>query len=306
MIPKNHPVVMELYTPQNQLYERIIKITSLNGFYDFRTATSKDAPTGNWRAKIKLGGSVFEKVLKIEAIKPNRLKIDLDFHKPFLTDNKKSKGDLEVKWLHGAIAGNLKADVELKLTKGSTAFKQFKDYVFDDPSKEFTSEEKIIFDGKLDVNGEVVVQPNFQVQKNAPGMLKAHFKIRAFEKGGDFSVNRINIPYSPYRGYVGIKVPKGNGWNGALYSNENNLIPIVTVDENGKLVDRKNLKIEIYDVYWRWWWERSDQDNLSRYVANRNKNLIKTTTISTKNGKAIYELNFGGDYYGRKFIKVID
>ena len=306
VIPKNHPVVMELYTPQNQLYERIIKITSLNGFYDFRTATSKDAPTGNWRAKIKLGGSVFEKVLKIEAIKPNRLKIDLDFHKPFLTDNKKSKGDLEVKWLHGAIAGNLKADVELKLTKGSTAFKQFKDYVFDDPSKEFTSEEKIIFDGKLDVNGKAVVQPNFQVQKNAPGMLKAHFKIRAFEKGGDFSVNRINIPYSPYRGYVGIKVPKGNGWNGALYSNENNLIPIVTVDENGKLVDRKNLKIEIYDVYWRWWWERSDQDNLSRYVANRNKNLIKTTTISTKNGKAIYELNLGGDYYGRKFIKVID
>ncbi|MCD6543634.1 MAG: hypothetical protein J7K34_03920, partial [Flavobacteriaceae bacterium] len=306
VIPKNHPVVMELYTPQNQLYERIIKTTSLNGFYDFRTATSKDAPTGNWRTKIKLGGSVFEKILKIEAIKPNRLKIDLDFHKPFLTDNKKSKGDLEVKWLHGAIAGNLKADIELKLTKGSTAFKQFKDYVFDDPSKEFTSEEKIIFDGKLDANGKAMIQPDFQIQKNAPGMLKAHFKIRAFEKGGDFSVNRMSIPYSPYRGYVGIKVPKGNGWNGALYSNENNLIPIVTVDENGKLVNRKNLKIEIYDVYWRWWWERSDQDNLSRYVANRNKNLIKTATISTKNGKAMFALNLGGDYYGRKFIKVID
>ena len=306
VIPENHPVVMELYTPQNQLYERIIKTSSLNGFYDFRTATSKDAPTGNWRTKIKLGSSVFEKTLKIEAIKPNRLKIDLDFHKPFLSNNKKSKGDLEVKWLHGAIAGNLKADVELKLTKGSTAFKQFKDYTFDDPSKEFTSEEKIIFDGKLDANGKAIVQPDFQVQKNAPGMLKAHFKIRAFEKGGDFSVNRMSVPYSPYRGYVGIKVPKGNGWNGALYSNETNIIPIVTVNENGKLVDRKNLKIEIYDVYWRWWWERSDQDNLSRYVANRNKNLIKTATISTKNGKAMYELNLGGDYYGRKFIKIID
>ena len=104
------------------------------------------------------------------------------FTKPFLSNNKKSKGDLEVKWLHGAIAENLKVDVELKLTKGSTAFKQFKDYTFDDPSKEFTSEEKIIFDGKLDTNGKAIVQPDFQVQKNAPGMLKAHFKIRAFEK----------------------------------------------------------------------------------------------------------------------------
>ena len=306
VIPKNHPVAFELYTPQNQLYERKIKTTSLNGFYDFRTATSKDAPTGNWRAKIKLGGSVFEKVLKIEAIKPNRLKINLDFHEPFLSDNKKSKGDLEVKWLHGAVAGNLKADIELNLTKGSTVFKEFKGYVFDDPSKEFMSEEKIIFDGKLDANGKVIVKPDFQVQKNAPGMLNAHFKIRAFEKGGDFSINSMNISYSPYRGYVGLKIPKGNGWNGALYSNESNLIPIVTVDENGELIDRKNLKIEIYDVYWRWWWERADEDNLSRYVANRNKNLIKTATISTKNGKAMYELNLDGNYYGRKFIRIID
>ena len=306
VIPKNHPVIMELYTPQNQLYERKIKTTSLNGFYDFRTTTTKDAPTGNWRAKVKLGSSVFEKVLKIETIKPNRLKIDLDFHKPFLSDNKKSKGSLEVKWLHGAIARNLKADVELKLTKGSTVFKQFNEYTFDDPSKEFSSEENIIFNGKLDANGKAVIIPDFQVQKNAPGMLNAHFRIRAFEKGGDFSVNRMSIPYSPYRSYVGIKVPKGNGWNGALYSNETNLIPIVTVNENGKLIDIKNLKIEIYDVYWRWWWERSDQDNLSRYVANRNKNLIKTATISTKNGKAMFALNLDGDYYGRKFIKVID
>ena len=55
---------MELYTPQNQLYERKIKTSSLSGFYDFRTATSKDAPTGNWRTKIKLGSSVFEKNIK--------------------------------------------------------------------------------------------------------------------------------------------------------------------------------------------------------------------------------------------------
>lgn len=305
-IPQNHPVVFELYTPQNQLYDRKTRTTSLNGFYDFRTSTLQDAPTGNWRAKVKLGASVFEKVLKIEAIKPNRLKINLDFHQKFLSDNKKSKGDLEVKWLHGAIAANLKADIEMNLSKGSTVFKEYKDFIFDDPSKEFTSEGKIIFDGKLDAKGNAIVQPNFQVQKNAPGMLKAHFNIRAFEKGGDFSVNRMSIPYSPYRGYVGIKVMKGKGWNGALYSDEPNIIPIITVNEHGKLVDRKNLKIEIYNVYWRWWWERSDQDNLAHYVANRNKNLIKTATISTTKGKAMFELNLKGNHYGRKFIKVID
>ncbi|RUA11836.1 MAG: hypothetical protein DSY82_02795 [Flavobacteriia bacterium] len=306
LLPKDHPVVFEFYTPHNQLYKRIVSKKSINNFYNFKTATSADDETGFWKAKVKIGNSVFEKTIRIETVKPNRLKIKLDFHKPYLSNQSRNIGDLQVKWLHGAIAGNLKVDIELNLVPAKTAFKQFKDYVFDDPSKEFYAEQKMIFEGKVDANGKAKVDPKISVQKNAPGMLNAFFKIRAFEKGGEFSVDRSSILYSPYRGYVGIKVPEGKGWNGALYSNEPNMISIVTVDEKGNPVDRKGLKIEIYDVYWRWWWERSDEDNLSRYVANRNKNLIKTATINTKNGKALYELNFHKNLYGRKFIRVID
>ncbi|MBL4586430.1 MAG: hypothetical protein JKX84_05155, partial [Flavobacteriales bacterium] len=306
VLPKNHPVVFELYTPQQQLFERKVRTTSVNGFYDFRTATAKDAPTGNWLAKVKLGGSTFTKTIKIESIKPNRLKIKIDFGADILTDASKPKGNLEVKWLHGAIADNLKVDVEMNLTKGSTSFKKYPEYAFDDPSKEFSAEEKMVFEGKIDADGKAVVQPNIQVQKNAPGMLRASFKIRAFEKGGDFSVDRFSIPYSPYRGYVGLKIPEGDGWNGALYSNEPNLIPIVTVDENGNPVNRKGVKIEIFDVYWRWWWDRSSGNDLARYVGNNSRNLIKSATIDTKNGKAIYELDLGERLYGRKFIRVTD
>ena len=104
-------------------------------------------------------------------------------------------------------------------------------------------EEKIVFEGYLDSEGEATVVPSIHVSDNAPGMLKAYFKVRAFEKGGNFSVNSFSVPYSPYRGYVGLKIPEGPGWNGALYSNEPNVIPIITVDEYGKPVDRENLKI---------------------------------------------------------------
>ena len=149
VLPAKHPVVFELYTPQQQLFERIVRTTSVNGFYDFRTATETDDPTGNWLAKVKVGGSEFTKTIKIEAIKPNRLKIEMDFDSEILTNTSKSNGNLEVKWLHGAIAGNLKADVEMNLTKGSTAFKKYSDYQFDDPSKEFSTQEKMVFDGSL-------------------------------------------------------------------------------------------------------------------------------------------------------------
>ncbi len=306
VLPANHPVVFELYTPQQQLFERIVKTTSVNGFYDLRTVTGKDAPTGNWLAKVKVGGSTFTKTIKIETIKPNRLKIKIDFGTELLTNTTETKAEMEVKWLHGAVADNLKADVEMNLTQASTSFENYKDYKFDDDAKSFNPEEKMVFEGKLDADGKTIVKPIIQVQGSAPGMLRASFKIRAFEEGGDFSVDRFSMPFSPYRGYVGVKMPSGDAWSGAIYSNEPNQIPIVTVDENGNPVDRKGLKIEIYDVYWRWWWERNSDNDLGTYVSNSSKHLIKSATIDTKNGKAIYELNFGERHYGRKYIRVTD
>jgi uncharacterized protein YfaS (alpha-2-macroglobulin family) len=305
VIPETHPVVMELFTPENQLFSRKVKTSSVNGLYDFRMKTDAESPTGNWLAKVKVGGSTFTKTIKIEAIKPNRLKIKLDFGSEILRSNIKT-GELSVKWLHGAIAKGLKADIEMTLVKGSTKFDGFDGYSFDDPSKEFESEEQKVFEGRLNQEGIATVYPKIKVKKSAPGMLKAQFKTRAFEAGGDFSIDSYVMKYSPYDGYVGLKIPEGEGWNAALFSNEKNLINIATVDEEGNPVNRSNVKIEIYDVRWRWWWERSNDFDLANYVSRSSNNKIKTDYVDTKNGKAIYELNVGDEYWGRRFIRVTD
>ncbi|NPD86765.1 hypothetical protein HNS38_18525 [Lentimicrobium sp. L6] len=305
-LPLNHPVVFELYTPRQQLFYRTVSNNSVGGIYDFRTATSADAETGMWRAKVKVGGAVFTKNLRIEAIKPNRLKVKLDFGTPLLAKDKTIKGEIEVKWLHGAIASDLKTDVEMKLSPYKKAFPKYDGYSFQDKSRSFYSEAEMVFDGQVNEDGIAEMQPKINVGDHAPGMLKANFKIRAFEKGGDFSVNRMSIPYSPYSSYVGVKIPEVKGWNGALYSDEDQMIPIVTVDENGNPVDRKGLKIEIYNIYWRWWWERSSDNDLAHYVSNRHEYLLKSETIDTKDGKAQYKMNLGGQLYGRKYIRVVD
>jgi predicted ribonuclease YlaK len=60
-------------------------------------------------------------------------------------------------------------------------------------------------------------------------MLKANFTVRAFEEGGNFSIDRFSLPYSPYNSYVGIKVPEGNNrWTRTLSSDSNHIIRIVT------------------------------------------------------------------------------
>ncbi len=301
-LPKEHPVVLSLYSPDNQLYYRKVLNKSVNNFYDFRTATSADAPTGNWLASFKVGGANFSKSLKIETVKPNRLKIKLDFNNEILHSNTHS-GTLIAKWLHGAPASNLKAIVEMKLSQGHTTFKGFEAYTFDDASKRIYSESKTIFEGKLNADGNAKIPIDISIDE-APGMLRANFKTRVFENGGDFSIDRFSLPYSPYKSYVGVKIPKGKGWNDALYSDETNLIPIVTVDEFGKPIDIHKLKIDVYEISWHWWWQRDSDEDLGRYVRSHSSSKILTDYISTHNGKAIYKLKFPSETWGRKYIKI--
>ena len=303
----DQPVTFELFNPDNQLYKRKVKTHSLNGFYDFRTNTEISDPTGNWRAQVKVGGATFSKILKIETVKPNRLKIKLDFNKQdIIYSDSDQKGDLSVTWLHGAVAKQLQTDVEMSLSSGKTSFENYFGYHFDDPSKNFSARDEIIFDGSTDDKGVASFDPNISVKETAPGMLKVNFKTRVFEKGGDFSVTNQKIKYSPFTSYVGVKVPEGEGWNGAIYSNENNIIPIATVDSKGNPVSKQNLKVEVYDIRWRWWWERDDYDDLSRYVSNNSSSLLISEKINTVNGKANFNLNFEDNLYGRKFIKITD
>ena len=66
---------------RGQFYTKMISTQGMNGFYTFDVPTQATDPTGLWNAYIKVGGTTFHKGLRIETIKPNRLKINLAFPK---------------------------------------------------------------------------------------------------------------------------------------------------------------------------------------------------------------------------------
>ncbi len=209
VLPDNHPVTFELRNPQGQLAKRIVKSAGMNGFYNFNTTTNRDAPTGMWSATVNVGGSRFYKNIRIETVKPNRLKLNLDYESEILSkEDEEKSGTLTVRWLHGAKARNLKARVTVTLNSIHTKFENYKDYVFEDWTKKFYSEDKVIFDKRIDDLGEAKVKSDLGSYSNAPGMLKANFMVRAFEEGGDFSTDFFSKTYAPYEKFVGIKLPE--------------------------------------------------------------------------------------------------
>ncbi|QCX02087.1 hypothetical protein FGM00_18930 [Aggregatimonas sangjinii] len=305
-LPPNHPVKLELLDPYNKVVHREINKSGLNNFFTFDIQTDENAPTGNWLAKVSVGGASFTKTLKIETIKPNRLKIKTDFDAEVLSGAKPIRGDMEVKWLHGAIAKNLKADVTAKFNTMTTTFKTFPGYIFDDPTRGFSVEDQVVFDGRIDAEGKASFSMNPQLSMKAPGMLKAAFMTKVYENGGDFSTDVFTKPYSPYDTYIGLNVPKGDKTRGMLLTDVKHKFEVVSVDENGKAKATKNLKVSVFKVNWRWWWDTS-ADNLSSYSSSEYRNLIFEKTISTdQSGKGSFDFELKYPDWGRYIVRVED
>ncbi len=304
-LPSGHPVKLEITDPVGKLVYRKISIDNINHFYNFKVPTSTDYKTGNYNAKVSVGGASFNKSLKIETVKPNRLKLKINFEDDILTNNKPLKGNLDVAWLHGAPAKNLKAEVKAKFSSTSTSFKGYKNYVFNDPTRNFNSEETNVFEGNLDENGVAKINSELNIGKNAPGMLNAQFLVRAFENGGDFSLDAFTMPYAPYESFVGLQSPKGNNY-GSYFTDENHTFDVATVTSEGQPIARKNLEVKVYKIEWRWWWN-SSYDNLSRYTSSRYHRPVQNFLVNTDtSGKANFKLKIPENERGRYLIRIVD
>ncbi|ALJ05707.1 hypothetical protein APS56_11475 [Pseudalgibacter alginicilyticus] len=304
-LPKEHPVKMEITDPNGKLIYKNLTSDQLNNFFKFTVPTSTEDKTGNYNAKVSVGGATFYKGLKIETVKPNRLKIKVDFENEILTSKAPLKGTLDVKWLHGIPGKNLKAEIKAKFSASNTGFKNYKDYVFNDPTSQFEAEEINVFEGKVNEEGLATINNKLQVKNNAPGMLNVQFLVRAFENGGDFSIDAFTKQYAPYESFVGLKSPKGNDY-GSFFTDENQTFNVVVVDANGKPIKRNNLEVKIYKIEWRWWWN-SSYDNLSNYVSSNYHRPYTTSKINTDaNGKASFNINVPENDRGRYLIRVID
>jgi uncharacterized protein YfaS (alpha-2-macroglobulin family) len=304
-LPKSHPIKFRLNDPNGKtVYQTVQKTNELN-HYAFTVPTSADAPTGNWEAMVSVGGAKFYKSIKIETIKPNRLKIKNNFSRKTLSSSYPNTSNLEVTWLHGAIAKNLNVEMQAKFSQQSTTFKGYEKFTFDDLVRQFNTEEINVFSGKLNENGKASVNIEPKLQGQAPGMLRASFITKVYEEGGDFSTDVISTTYSPYKTYVGIKSPEPNKY-GMLETRTNNRFDIVTVDENGKPKAVRNLEVKVYKVEWRWWWDASS-DNLSNYNSSNATTSYKTFVINTdSSGRGSVQFSLTDEEWGRYLIRVSD
>lgn len=301
-LPGGHPVHFELYNPKEQRIDEQTATLGDRGFVTFTSITPDDAITGNYRAQVRIGSAIFTRIIKVETVKPNRLKIKLDF--PYTIaggDNRTIRGAMKVSWLNGSTAKDLKSTVDLLLRPVKTTFDKYGQYNFDDPASQFWFDSQTIFDGSINSSGEAVVSFTPGDELNAPGMLNAIFTTKVFEKGGDASINQTVLPYAPYSEFVGMNIPALGATGRMLYTDRQNEVRLVTVDKNGKPV-KSEVKIDVYKLDYRWWWE-SDEEYLGSFISRDRKSNIFSETVTTAGGEGKVSFTIGKEQWGRYLVR---
>jgi len=304
-LPPNYPIRFELRGPRGQLQERRTTTENDHYVYPLHFATKRDAPTGIWQATVQAGGATFRKSLRIETVKPNRIKLELDFGKERLSAaDEPLRPNLQANWLHGAPAGGLRAKVEAELSAADTQFEGFSGFEFDDPARRIRAAVRTVYEGRLDASGQAQLRFLLANQQQMPGRLDANFKLRVFEKGGDFSTSRRSLPYDPYESYAGIRLPENDYGSKRLEVGERSPIRFAAVNARGEKVANRKLNVGLYRIEWRWWWDQG-QDEVSRYNTGTHYGAEQQTVVTT-NAKGEAEWNLEVEEWGRYMVRVCD
>lgn len=304
-IPKNYPITLDLSNPQGQIVHHEVNTKETNRMYTFHIKTEPTAPTGHWQAAFKVGGARFYKDIRIETILPNRLKINVDFEDEKIISNANNcKGKINVMWLHGAIGTNLQTTIDASYSPSETVFIGFEKYDFNDITTNFYAETQQILDTKTNELGENNF--NFQINKELQfsGLMNIDFKVKSYENGGTASSYIASIPFSPYKSYIGLAVPKSKNKSAFVYeTNSNQKIEIANVTEDGTPIKSNTIEINVYKLDWHWWYDNSDKNLYMDF-----NSATPTHTINTKiiQGKGNFNLKIDNENWGRYLVRIKD
>ena len=302
-LPERLPIKLTFSDPNGKVMQQIVKNSNPQNHYLFTLHTHPEALTGNWSCQVNVGASTYSKTIKIETIKPNRLKINNSLTDKFIS-NQGQNATLQVDWLQGVPANEVKVIVTGKLYPKSNPFKGYESYTFHNTSFPPTSQEISVFEGQTDEKGSASFFFQPKKLQNASQMLKVNFLTQANEQGGDFSTDVTSATYSPYASYVGIKplAPNTEDYQTGKVTKFQTLV----VSEEGKPIAGRKVKLLAYKVEKSWWWDVSEY-NISTYNSSPSQGLAFTKEATTHtDGKATFDIQIKDDQAGRYFFLVED
>jgi len=276
--------------------------TSANGMFSLDIPTDLNAPTGEWQATIKSGGNEWNHYLRVETVKPNRLKNTLELPKKFSGKEIKIKETFKSMYLFGTPAAGLKANIEFSLRSKALKFVRFPDFTFKNQMLRFEERDaESLFDGNLNSDGEVAISKAIDLRnRNFPEAATISIHATVYEKGGGFTESWHSTLVNPYPVFVGLKTR--DYWDG-VRTGDTLRVPIITLDENGKITAGRKLSVKVYQNRNYSWWESSEN---GRWDFRKQKQTYLVHEETIKSGSSVKEFKWVPESNGMLAVEIED
>ncbi len=297
--PSDQPVSLKVTNPLNQTVVETRQKCGPNGHVYFAVPTDIQDPTGNYTAQLRVAGKSFTKSLKIETVKPNRLKINIDVPDTVVSAGGKIRGELTSRYLFGTPAAGLRAVLKAQYSEKPLSMPAFGDFTFGHPLRTYRTRNKEIFDRTLDEEGKTSVSFSVEDVTNTPELLRVSLESTVYEKGGGFTKQTKSLTVTPYRVFVGMK----NVFRGRARTGENFKLPIILTNIDGEPIVGRELKIRWYVSRRHYWWHYDNRDRKD-FRKKSTTYKIGEYTVFSEDKPVVKELEI--DDYGQHMIEVVD
>lgn len=304
-LPASYPLNLELTNARQQVVARQTAQQTQDGMVLFKVATTADAPTGLWLARVKAGNVSFEKRIRVETVMPNRLKIAFNFgNSPLLPNDKQKQVSLKANWLHGAVASGFGTSLTQTIQPADVRFDDYSSYIFSDPTMYAGDASQTIIEGKTDNQGLWQFRLDLPQHRNIRSMLRLQWQARVSEPGGGFSSSLHTMDYLPYSHYLGLQLPKPHS-RGYITTDQTHDIQIVRLNTKAEPTGNKQLRVQVYKLDWSWWWS-GDAQSRAAFVSTYNAQLVRDEFVSLRQGKGVYSWRLDYPEWGNFFIRISD
>lgn len=300
LLPEDQMAYLKVTNPLEQTVFEGKQKCGKNGHLYFKIPTDIKDPTGNYVAEIKAADERETQILKVETVKPNRLKVNIDIADTVTDAEGRVSGTIESRYLFGTPASGLRAVVHATCSAQPFSTPIYSDYTFGHPLRKFSQRRIEVIDTELDEDGKVNIGHNLENFENVPELLNVKYQATVYEKGGGFTAQTKNVIASPYSAYVGIK----NSFNySSAQTGQTYKLPVIILNTKGKILPGRKLTVRWYVNKYYWWYDYDSRNNRD-FRTSENTYKIDEFEIVSDDKPVIQELEI--DDEGQHFIEVID
>ena len=190
------------------LEENLLAANADLGFFTYRLAIPADAPTGSWKAEIRINAKdtapISSFTFHVEEFMPERMKLALSVEDKLLMKGDKLVVAAQGDYLYGAPASGNKLTAARTVSVNRHPLDTFKDYYFGDPADDKLVSHEDLPEVILNATGGGFVEsPALEGKISSPLTMSVIGSLH--ETGGRSVTRTLDVPFWPSQNLVGIR-----------------------------------------------------------------------------------------------------